>query len=118
MGFIFVPLMVSGIYLASKFLARRSLSGKQISEKKRALYFTGFATALRGGIMPVIDYVVLYNFLLPLVLSITIPAANITALVPSFIAYNITNALYVVPVAYLVAKRVSKYLKMETSIPL
>ena len=68
--------------------------------------------------MPIIDYAVLYNVLLPLVLSITIPAAHIAALVPSFIVYNITNALYVVPVAYLVAKRVSKYLKMETSIPL
>jgi riboflavin transporter FmnP len=78
MGFIFVPLMFSGIYLASKFIARRALSEKQISEKKRVIYFAGFATALRGGIMP----------------------------------------LYVVPVAYLVAKRVSKYLKMETSIPL
>ena len=118
MGFIFVPLMFSGIYLASKFLARRAASGKQISEKKRALYFAGFATALRGGIMPIIDYTIMYSILLPLVLSITIPAAHIAALVPSFIAYNITNALYVVPVAYLVAKRVSKYLKMETSIPL
>ena len=118
MGFIFVPLMFSGIYLASKFLARRAASGKQISEKKRTLHFTGFATALRGGIMPVIDYAVLYNFLLPLALSQTIPAAYIATLVPSFIVYNITNALYVVPVAYLVAKRVSKYLKMETSIPL
>ena len=118
MGFIFVPLMFSGIYLASKFLARRAASGKQISEKKRTLHFTGFATALRGGIMPIIDYTIMYGILLPLVLSITIPAAHIAALVPSFIVYNITNALYVVPVAYLVAKRVSKYLKMETSIPL
>ena len=118
MCFIFVPLMFSGIYLASKFLARRAASGKQISEKKRALYFAGFATALRGGIMPIIDYTIMYSILLPLVLSITIPAAHIAALVPSFIVYNITNALYVVPVAYLVAKRVSKYLKMETSIPL
>jgi riboflavin transporter FmnP len=118
MGLIFVPLMFSGVYLASKFLARRAASGKQISEKKRALYFTGFATVLRGGIMPIIDYTIMYGILLPLVLSITIPAAHIAALVPSFVVYNITNALYVVPVAYLVAKRVSKYLKMETSIPL
>jgi riboflavin transporter FmnP len=118
MGLIFVPLMFSGVYLASKFLARRAASGKQISEKNRTLYFAGFATALRGGIMPIIDYTIMYGILLPLVLSITIPAAHIAALVPSFIVYNITNALYVVPIAYLVAKRVSKYLKMETSIPL
>ena len=118
MGFIFVPFMFFGIYLASKFLARRAASGKQISEKKRALYFAGFATALRGGIMPIIDYTIMYGILLPLVLSITIPAAYIAALVPSFIIYNITSALYAVPIAYLIAKRVSKYLKIETSIPM
>ena len=62
MGFIFVPLMFSGIYFASKFLDRRAVSGKQITAKNRALYFTGFATALRGGIMPMLDYAVCIIF--------------------------------------------------------
>jgi riboflavin transporter FmnP len=116
MGFIFVPFMFFGIYLASKFIARRAASGKQISEKRKTLYFTGLATALRGGLMPIIDYTVMYGILLPVVLSITIPAAYIAALVPSFIMYNITSALYAVPIAYVIAKRVSKYLKIDTSI--
>ena len=68
--------------------------------------------------MPIIDYAVLYNVLLPLVLSIPIPETYIAALVPSFVLYNITSALYAVPLAYLTAKKVSKYLKIETSIPM
>jgi riboflavin transporter FmnP len=118
MGFFIHLLMFSGIYLASKLVTRRAASGKQFGEKRRTLYFTGFATAFRGVIMPIIDYTIMYSILLPLVLSIAIPAAYIAALVPSFIIYNITSALYAVPIAYLIAKRVSKYLKIETSIPL
>lgn len=118
MGFFTHLFMFSGIYLASKFITRRAASGKQFGEKRRTLYFTGFATALRGGLMPIIDYAVLYNVLLPLVLSITIPETYIAALVPSFVLYNITSALYAVPLAYLIAKRVSNYLKIETSIPM
>ena len=118
MGFLTLLFMFSGVYLASKLETRRVASGKQFGEKRRTLYFTGFATALRGGLMPIIDYAVLYNVLLPLVLSIPIPETYIAALVPSFVLYNITSALYAVPLAYLTAKKVSKYLKIETSIPM
>ena len=118
MGFLTLLFMFSGVYLASKLETRRAASGKQFGEKRRTLYFTGFATALRGGLMPIIDYAVLYNVLLPLVLSIPIPETYIAALVPSFVLYNITSALYAVPLAYLTAKKVSKYLKIETSIPM
>jgi riboflavin transporter FmnP len=71
MGFFTLLLMFSGIYLASKLITRRAASGKQFSEKRRTIYSTGIATALRGGLMPIIDYAVLYNVLLPLVISIS-----------------------------------------------
>ena len=118
MGFFVHLLMFSGIYLASKFVTRRAASGKQFGEKKRAVYFAGFAAAFRGGLMPIIDYGVLYHVLLPLVLGIAIPKVYIAGLVPSFVLYNVTSALYVVPVAYLIARRASKYLRIETYIPM
>ncbi|HCW07261.1 MAG TPA: hypothetical protein DGG95_07850, partial [Cytophagales bacterium] len=87
----------------------------QVSEKKATIYFTGFAVALRGSIMPVVDFFVLYQVLLPIVLGRAIPVTYVMGLVPAFIIYNITSTLYAVPVAYLVAKRVSKVLALEGS---
>ena len=113
MGLITHLLMFSGIYLASKFISRKAASKKQFGEKKKTIYFTGLATALRGGLMPIIDYLVLYSILLPLALGITIPATYILALVPSFFLYNVTSTLYAVPIAYLIARKTSNYLKIH-----
>jgi riboflavin transporter FmnP len=118
MGLIYHTLMFSGIYLAGKFINRRAASPGQFGEKKRAVYFTFFAAAFRGGLMPVIDSAVLYNILLPLVLGVAIPEAYIFALVPSFVLYNVTTTLYLVPVAYLLARRVSNYLGLKPQLPI
>jgi riboflavin transporter FmnP len=118
MGFFVHLFMFSGIYLASKLINSRTLSDKKPGVRKHTIYFTGFAVAVRGALMPIIDYAILYHILLPLVLSIPISTAYIVALVPSFVLYNVTSTLYTVPVAYLVAKKVSKYLRIETSTPM
>ena len=114
MGFFIHMFMFSGIYLASKFINRKTASIAGLGEKKRTIYFTGFAATFRGGLMPIIDYAVLYNILLPLVLGITIPETYIVALVPSFVLYNITSSLYAVPITYFIARKTSKYLGMKT----
>lgn len=118
MGIIFQLLMFSGIYLAGKFINRRAASPRQFGEKKRTVYFTGFAAAFRGGLMPIIDSAVLYGILLPLVLGVAIPASYIAALLPSFVLYNVTTTLYVVPVAYLLARRISNYLGLKPKLPI
>ena len=63
--------------------------------------------------MPFLSYGVMYHILLPLVLGISIPEATIAALVPSFVLYNVTVPLYTVPIAYIVATKVSRYLRIE-----
>ena len=117
MGLVANLLMFFGIYLASKFIASRAASEGQFGKKKTTVYLTACAAAFRGGLMPIIDYGVLYHVLLPLVLGIDIPEAYIVALVPSFVLYNVTSAFYVVPIAYVIAKRASKYLRMEKHLP-
>jgi riboflavin transporter FmnP len=114
MGFVAVLLMLAGVYLASRFTSRKVGSEKPLSEKKRTIYLTAFAAAIRGGIMPFLTYGVLYHALLPLVLGTSIPEAYIIALVPSFVLYNVTLPLYTVPIAYFVATKVGRYLKIET----
>jgi riboflavin transporter FmnP len=114
MGLLVVLLMAFGIYLAKKFVAHKSPLS-QVSEKKATIYVTGFAVALRGSIMPVVDFFVLYQFLLPIVLGRVIPVTYVIGLVPAFVIYNITSALYAVPVAFFIAKRIIKILALEGS---
>ena len=111
MGLVVHLLMFSGIYLANTIIKRKNVSEK--GEKKALIYYTGFATALRGALMPIIDYSILYNILLPIALGRTIPETYILALLPGFILYNVTNALYAIPIAYLIAQKVSKQLKIS-----
>jgi riboflavin transporter FmnP len=115
MGLLVVPLMVFGIYLARKLLAQKSTGVSQVSEKKATIYLTGFAVALRGSIMPIVDFFILYQLLLPIVLVKVIPVTYVIGLIPAFVIYNITSALYAVPVAYFIAKRVNKVLALESS---
>ena len=119
-GFITYPvgllinlLMFSGIYLANKLTVSKTEFKNQISEKKKAIIFTSFAAIIRTGIMPVYDFFVFYHLLLPLVLGNSIPEAYILGLVPSFVLYHFTSTLYTIPTAYLIARKVSKYLKIK-----
>ncbi len=118
MGFVYNLLMVFGIYVASSLIARRAASGNQIGEKKKTVYLTGSAAAFRGFIMPIVDYFLLYHVLLPLVLGAAIPQEYIAALIPAFVVYNVTSALYVVPIAIFVASRVNKYTRIEPRLPI
>ncbi len=113
MGLVVHLLMFAGIYFAHKIMKRKIDTGYDVAEKKTVIYFTGLATALRGGLMPIIDYAVLYNILLPIALGRTIPEAYILGLVPAFIIYNVTSAFFAVPIAFFIARKVSNYLKIK-----
>jgi riboflavin transporter FmnP len=113
MGFFIHLFMFSGIYFANKLVNRKVSSGKPFSEKRKSFYFTIFATAFRGGLMPIVDSTILYGIFLPLVLGTVISETYILGLLPSFVLYNITSTLYTVPVAYLIAKKASNYLKIQ-----
>ena len=113
MGLLVVPLMVFGIYLGKKLITHKSKMASQISEKKTTVYLTGVAVAIRGAIMPIIDFFVLYQLLLPIVLGRVIPLTYVVGLMPAFIIYNITSALYAVPIAYFIAKQTSKTMTLK-----
>jgi len=115
MGLLVVSLMVFGIYLARKLLAHKFNGVSRVSEKKATIYLTGFAVAFRGSIMPIVDFFILYQLLLPIVLVRVIPVTFVIGLIPAFVIYNITSALYAVPIAYLIAKRINKVLVLGGS---
>jgi len=112
-GLVIHALMFSGIYLTFKIIQRKRDERNFVGEKKAIIYSTGLATSLRAGLMPFIDYLVYYNIVLPLALGISIPQSYILALVPAFIFYNLTSALYAVPIAYLIAIKTSNHLRIK-----
>ena len=122
LGFLVYPMdlvssliMFAGLFVANKFMVRNG-SGSVSVWKSSAVGLTAFAVVFRGGIMPIIDYGVVYHVLVPLVLGITVPEAAIVGLVPSFILYNATVPLFTIPIAYVVAIKVARYLRIEPSL--
>jgi len=116
MGFLALLVMVSGTYVASRLISQNPRPNNQFSEKKRSIWLTACAVTSRGGIMPVLQYFLLYGLLFPLVLGTDLPRTYAATLIPSFILYNVTVALYSVPLAYLVAREVSKRLRIGVSL--
>ncbi len=113
MGLVVAFTMFTGMYLASRIIARKTASEGSSDEKKTAIYLTAFAVAFRAGIMPFVDYGIMYHVTLPFFLGTNIPETYIAALVPGFILYNVIVPLYTVPVAYTITTSVSKALRIK-----
>ena len=103
----------SGIYFANKLTNNINNSKEQPIEKKKIISYTIFAAAFRGTLGPIIDYGLLYGIFLPIALGRIFPQDFIIALIPSFIIYHVTTILYSVPVAYIISRKISKYLKIK-----
>ncbi len=116
MDFLSLLLMFAGMWLASKFTIYGNTSSRFPLLGKPMVGLTlGGATAVRAGIMPFVDYSVIYHVLLPLIIGIKPPEAYILGLFPAFVLYNAIVPLYVVPVAYVVAGKVSKHINLKGS---
>lgn len=112
MDFISLLPMFAGLKLAKKLNAKIKKE-KGTPKKKWRYSLIIFPTFLRATIMPFIDYGFVFLFALPLFFGINFSTAAIIALVPSFILYNIIVPVYTIPVAYIVATKVSGVLKQE-----
>ena len=113
MDFVSLVLMFAGLYVFSRFLKRRNYSGRFSIWKKPVFGLTVGAIAFRGGFMSFVDYGVIFHVLLPLILGLNRPEAVIVGLIPVFVLYNVTVPLYTIPIAYLLAVKIGKYLKIE-----
>ncbi|MCW3999881.1 MAG: hypothetical protein NWE93_06555 [Candidatus Bathyarchaeota archaeon] len=115
MDFVSLLVMFVGLYLASKLVNGRSLArlGFVVTP---LVSLTASALLLRGSIMPLIDYSVLYHVLIPTFFGLTFPEVALLGLVPIFVLYNIVTVLYTVPIAYMVASKASKHLNIQPNI--
>jgi len=105
-------LMIAGILIEGKFTNYSNKSRRFPFFKKPAIGLTLGAIALRTGIMPFFDFAVVYHVLVPLILGIKPSEIYILGLVPAFVLYNVIVSFYVVSVAYVVAAKASKPLKI------
>ena len=115
MDFVSLMIMFLGLYLATRLISQRP-EAEKFSQRKMLVYLTGICVAFRGGIMPFVDFSVLYHVLLPLFFGITLPEIAIIRLVPVFVVYNITTVLYTVPIAFILATKAGRYLNIQLSL--
>jgi len=111
MGFVAVLFMFAGMYPAALFINRKDLSGSPLKKGKQTILFTASAIALRAAIMPFFTYILFTGFVFPLFLQSMIPESYLLVFA---LLYNVTSTLYTVPVAYMLARKVSKPLGTET----
>ncbi len=117
MDFVSLMIMFAGLYAAITLKRRKDKAETSLTGKKSLIGMVALGTTFRGGIMPVMDFVVLYHVLLPLIIGVNLPEAFIVGMVPLFVLYNVIVALYTVSIACIVAKKVGAYLKVESPIP-
>lgn len=102
--------MLLGVYSALRFLKpRASLSENRGT--KAIIYFTAFGALFRTALAPFILYP-LYRFLLSLVVGLSFSDIQVIALMPSLMLYAFTFSLYTIPIGYLIARTVSRNLKV------
>jgi len=106
--------MLLGVYSADRLLKRKASQDKNLGIKP-VTYYTAFGALLRTVIAPFVMYA-MYRFLLPLVVGISFSDIQIMALMPAFMLFALTLSLYTIPVGYLIARTVSRNLKVGSKI--
>ena len=110
-GFVATLSMLLGVYLAQKILSLEFSKRFEYLKTKPVFYYTLLGISFRAGIMPFIDFAV-YNSLLPIALGRTFTEAYVLALIPGIILFNIIVPLYTVPIAYFIAHKLGRDLKI------
>jgi riboflavin transporter FmnP len=103
--------MLFGIYLASGYMKRKT-SQNPTFKTKPIKYFTAFGALFRTSIAPFI-IAFDYRFMLPIV-GFHLSEKIILGLMPAFALYAFTFSLYTIPIGYLIARTVSRNLKIDT----
>jgi uncharacterized membrane protein len=103
--------MVLGVYIFGRVLKPR-IQNKPFFKAKSATLSTVCAVLTRTLLMLPMDFLV-FPYLVFIVSGLSISEAfnSVLMAMPAIILYNITVPMYVIPISYLVAKKVSVHLK-------
>ena len=96
--------MLFGIGIMNAFVKRHSLKREAIA----ATLLTASGVAARTAIMALVNYICLR---FPPPVGYGLPEAGVVAAIPFVIIFNLTLALYTIPLGYSVTKTVKSYIK-------
>lgn len=96
--------MLLGVYSADRLLKRKASQDKNLGIKP-VTYFTALGALFRTATAPFVMYA-MYHFFL------SFSDIQIMALMPVFAVFALTLSLYTIPVGYLIARTVSRNLKV------
>jgi riboflavin transporter FmnP len=96
--------MLLGVYSGGRLLKRKASQDENLGIKP-VTYFTALGTLFRTATAPVVMYV-MYHFFL------SFSDIQIMALMPVFAVFALTLSLYTIPIGYIVARIVSRNLKV------
>jgi hypothetical protein len=95
-----------GVYVAYKLLDFRKSQGTHIPRRQLVLFSTALGIIFRLAIMPLFLYIV----------TSLLGMSIIMAMLPLFEIYDLIVALYTVPLGYLIASVVNRYVKLNSKI--
>jgi riboflavin transporter FmnP len=101
--------MLLGLHFAGRLLKNKTSQSKNPG-KNPVVYYTALGTLVRLSFSPFLTYF-LYRFLLPTV-GIRMPEPAIMGLIPLVLAFGLVLSLYTIPIGYLIARVVSRNLKV------
>lgn len=110
--------MLSGIFIAHKILIRRPSKEETPNstlqfEAKMITLSTAIGITLRVGIMSLVNYAVLRY---PYPIGYQLPEILIIGYLPLIGLFNVTLALYTVPLGYSIAKAIDRNLKLHSQL--
>jgi riboflavin transporter FmnP len=111
--FVLVLSMFLGIYSARWLLKLHASNSNALL--KPMLYCTAFGALLRTMVAPLTNYP-MYRYAVPLLTGLSMSDASVMALMPAFMIYALTFSLYTIPIGYLVARIVSRNLKLRNQL--
>lgn len=82
---------------------------------KPIVWFTIVAMIFRLSVMPFVNFF-MYKFMMPLVVGHFFSDVAIIAMIPSTMVFDAVFTLYTIPIAYMIAKRVNRTLKIGNCI--
>jgi hypothetical protein len=100
--------MLIGIFLAIRLVASKAPQQDPVPRRKLLLYSTVLGVLFRVGIMAVVAYI-LFRF--PLI-GFELSEPVILTIIPLIALYDVILPLYTIPIGYLLARTVSRNLKV------
>jgi riboflavin transporter FmnP len=102
--------MMLGAYLGYKLVIRGISEDESVPWSRLTTYATGLGILFRVVVMTFVNYVALH-YLSKVMVGVELMEAGIIAVLPLVMLFNITIALYTIPIGCAIAKVISRNLK-------